>query len=502
MNQFRSNLAANFVGTGWAALIQLACVPFFIKLMGIESYGLVGFYITMLVSLQVLDLGISPTMNRELARYSVQPDRTDEMRDFVRTLEVGYWGMGIVLGGLVVAAAPMISHSWINAEAVPEEDVTHAVMLMGALLALQWPLSFYQGGLRGLQRQVVLNGVKILTATLSSAGAVFVLWALSPKITAFFAWQVAVAVLHVILITRSMWSRVRAGSRAARFDLAVVRRVAEFAAGMSGIALFSMILVQMDKIVLSKMLSLEMFGYYVLAGTVVGALHLFISPIFEATFPRLSALVACGDEGAIRNLYHSGTQLMAVLILPIAIIIAMFSFEVVHLWTGDANAGLRAAPIVTFLIVGTAINGLMHMPYALQLAYGWTSIGVRLTVFKVVVFLPLLIYMARHYGVVGAASVWALLNVVYLAIALPLTHRRLLQGEAKKWLVRDVGLAFAAALAIALAARWLLPADMGKLQAFFGLAVATAGSVAAAIYVTPHVRTRILEFALNRGLRT
>ena len=110
--------------------------------------------------------------------------------------------------------------------------------------------------------------------------------------------------------------------------------------------------------------------------------------------------------------------------------------------------------------------------------------------------------MARNYGAVGAASVWASLNVVYLAIALPLTHRRLLQGEAKKWLVRDVGLAFAVALAIALAARWLLPADMGKLQAFFGLAVATAGSVAAAIYVTPHVRTRILDFALNRGLRT
>ena len=75
-------------------------------------------------------------------------------------------------------------------------------------------------------------------------------------------------------------------------------------------------------------------------------------------------------------------------------------------------------------------------------------------------------------------------------------------GRSEEWLLRDVGLAFAAALAIALAARWLLPADMGKLQAFFGLAVATAGSVAAAIYVTPHVRTRILEFALNRGLRT
>ena len=77
-------------------------------------------------------------------------------------------------------------------------------MLMGALLAFQWPFSVYQGGLREGQRQVGLNGVKIVTATLSGAGAIFVLWACRPGSPAFFTWQVAVAVLQVILITRSV----------------------------------------------------------------------------------------------------------------------------------------------------------------------------------------------------------------------------------------------------------------------------------------------------------
>src|ERR1700733_16084280 len=90
-------LVASFAGTGWSGVVQLACIPAYIKLMGIESYGLIGFYLVLQAALQVLDLGLSPTMNREMARYSVLPDKADEARDLVRTLEVGYWSIGIII---------------------------------------------------------------------------------------------------------------------------------------------------------------------------------------------------------------------------------------------------------------------------------------------------------------------------------------------------------------------------------------------------------------------
>lgn len=97
MRQFRSalpvsrlklNLVANFAGTGWSALMQLLFIPVYIKLMGIEAYGLIGFYVTLQGALQILDFGLSPTMNREMARYSIQPEKASEARDFVRTLEI------------------------------------------------------------------------------------------------------------------------------------------------------------------------------------------------------------------------------------------------------------------------------------------------------------------------------------------------------------------------------------------------------------------------------
>ena len=73
---FKLELVASFAGTGWAALVQLICIPAYIKFMGMESYGLFGFYLVLQAMLQILDLGLSPTMTREIARYSVQPEKT------------------------------------------------------------------------------------------------------------------------------------------------------------------------------------------------------------------------------------------------------------------------------------------------------------------------------------------------------------------------------------------------------------------------------------------
>ena len=142
--------------------------------MGMEAYGLVGFYFLLQGIINILDLGLSPTMNREMARYSVMPDKAGEARDFVRTLEIGYWAVGILIGVAIYFAAPHIATHWIKAGDIPASEVRRAVAIMGVLAALQWPLSLYQGGLLGLQRQVLLNGISIVTATLGGGGALLV----------------------------------------------------------------------------------------------------------------------------------------------------------------------------------------------------------------------------------------------------------------------------------------------------------------------------------------
>ncbi len=493
MTSFQRNLLANFAGVGSTIVVQLLCVPFYIRLMGIEAYALVGFFLMLQGMLQVLDLGLTPTMNREMARHSGRLGQVGEMRDLARTFEVAYWIIGLGLGVVVMLLASTVTTRWVNTTMMSTEDVTAAVTMMGALLALQWPLSLYQGGLLGLQHQVRLNAIRVAAATLSGVGAVAVLRFVSNDIRAFFGWQMGVAALHVALIAWTFWRSMPSSGRAARFDIGLIRRAAPFATGMTGIAFFAMILVQMDKVVLSKLLPLDAFGYYVLAVTMANGLQLFIMPIFSAVFPRLSSLAADDDQGTIRQLYHDASQLMAVLVVPLAAVLSLFSFEIVSLWTGDGSIAARTAPILSLFVIGTAINGLMHIPYALQLAFGWTSVGLALTIIKVFVFLPLLLWAADRYGAVGGAGVWALLNIAYLIVAVPLTHRRLLVGDARRWLVADIGLPMLGALLVVLAGRLLAPEAGSSTEAFVVIVATTVVAVSAALALAPRLRTGMLQ---------
>lgn len=503
MSRVKTNFFANLAGSGWTALVGLACTPLYIRFMGMEAYGLIGFYFMLQGVIQILDLGLSPTMNREMARYSVTPEKAGEARDFVRTLEVGYWAIGIFIGCAVGYSAPYIASHWINAGTIPPSEVRRAVTIMGVLAALQWPLSFYQGGLLGLQRQVLHNGITIATATLSGGGSLLILWLVSPTVSAFFTWQIAVSLLQAGATTFALWRCLPHYGRPARFDPGVTRNIRGFAAGMSGITITALILMQLDKVILSKMLTLKTFGYYVLAGMIGNGLSgLLITPMFNTIFPRFSALVAAGDGKGLLAMYHGSTQVMGAMILPAAVVIALFSWEIMHLWTGSPEIATNTAPIVSILVGGTALNGLMNLPYALQLSHGWTRIGLAINTFFILILVPATILMTSHYGAAGAASVWLGLNGIYMVIGVPLTHRRLLKGEALRWFTKDCGVPLAGSLAIAGIARLIFPAFESPsrfVPALLLLLILVLTALGAAL-CTPATRDFIFHSILGRKI--
>ena len=165
----KKNVLANFGGKAWSGVIQLVFVPFYIKFLGMEAFGLIGFFIMLQGLLSLLDLGLSTTLNRELARRSANGN-AQEVKNLVRTMEWIYWSIAIVIAVGIIAVAPWIARSWVNVKGLPAQSVQHAIVLMGLVAAAQWPYSLYSGGLMGLQRQVLLNTIRASMATVQAGG--------------------------------------------------------------------------------------------------------------------------------------------------------------------------------------------------------------------------------------------------------------------------------------------------------------------------------------------
>jgi O-antigen/teichoic acid export membrane protein len=504
MTILKKNMAANFAGSLLQALMALLFIPLYIKFLGIEAYGLIGLFMTMQALFMLLDMGLGATVNREMARLSVLPDKAQEMRDLVRSLEVIYWCIAAFIGMAVMILSPFIAGYWVRPKQLSPDVIQQAIMIMGLAIAFQWPVSFYSGGLMGLQRQVLLNAVNTVVATFRWCGAALVLWLVSPTIYAFFFWQILVSLLHVFLTSLFLWRSLPATGKRSTFQGRIIWGVWRFAAGMSGITILATLLTQTDKIILSKMLSLEMFGYYTLAGMIAMTLYRLIGPVFLAVYPRFTQLVELNDQEALKQLYHKACQFMSVLILPATAVIAFFSYEVLLLWTQNPVTAEKTHILVSILIIGTAFNGLMNLPYALQLAHGWTRLGFYVNLISVVVLMPLTILMTWKYSAVGAAIVWVVLNSGYVIVAIQFMHRRLLTTEKWNWYGKDMGIPLLAAFATAGVGKFIVSGEPSSqtmsVVILILISVVTLGVTAVMTPTTRHfVFNQLMKLKLTYG---
>jgi len=492
MSRIKKNIAANFGGSLWTALVSLLFIPIYLHFLGVEAYGLVAIFATLLAMFAVLDMGLNQTLTREIARLAVLPDSAREMRDLLRTLEIPYVGMGLIIGLVVVLIAPWIAHEWINNQTLPTSTVQTAVMLMGLMIAIQWPLGFYSGGLVGLQEQVKLNYINSIMQTVRGVASALVLWQLSPTIEAFFLTQFATSVMHILIIRLLLWRKLPFDPHPPRFRTDLLRGLWRFAAGVTGIGLISSLLMQLDKIILSKLLSLEMFGYYAIANVVSMNVYRLFGPIYSAIYPRLTNLVSLGSEKELAAFYHRSAQFLAAAVFPAVAILVFFSRDLLLIWLQNPVTADAVAPIASILVLGTALNGIMHIPYGLQLAVGWTSLALSFGVFSVVIFGTLLVVLTQSYGVVGAAMSWPIQQALYVIFTVPLMHRRLLPEEQWQWFFVDVGYPFILALAPVALAWQFKPDSMGMVLTLLYLFATYIASLAAVLMGLPAVRSEVI----------
>lgn len=453
--RLRINVLANAAGRLSSMALAILCTPLYIHFLGIEAYGLIGFYITLQASLSFLEMGLSRACNRELAHCSGRgAEVSREMLDTLRSLEIIYWVVALLIGMVLTLISSWLASSWLHSAVFSPSDLKGCIILMAWVIALRWPMGIYSGALMGLQRQVLMNGVQFASSLLGWVGSVVVLWLVHADVQTFFLWQLLVAACSTGMFAAVAWWAMPGTFGAGRFSLVVIRRVASFAAGVGGNAILGTLLLQADKLILSAFLPLKQFGYYALASVIANMVSMVANPVSNAVFPRFSQHVG-GDvpSSQVSALYHLACQTVAVLIIPSALVIALFPKEVLYVYTGAEDIASQAGLVLSILVVAKMLHALMLVPYSLQLAYAWVRLSLYINIVTVLWFVPVVYFLAGEYGSTGAAIARLMVTIGYIVIGLPLMHRRLLAGELGQWMWRTVVVPILAAGSLLLVVR-------------------------------------------------
>ena len=494
----KKNISANYASQIYVIVISIVIVPFYIKYMGAEAYGLVGFFMILQAWFSLLDMGLTPTIQRETARF--QSGATDALsfRRLVSAIECVFFVVALNGGGFLFMASTYVAHNWLQANHLPINEVQIAIKLMAIIVALRWMGGLYRGVISGSERLVWLGGYNAFIATLRFVGVLPFLQLVGTTPTFFFGYQLGVAVLELMIILLKAYRLlpvIPIGKRLA-WSWAPLKPVFSFSLSIAFASFVWILGSQTDRLILSKILSLEKYGYFTLAILVASGVWSISGPVSSVIMPRLAKLEADCDYVGLISVYRQATQLVAIVASASSITIAFCAEQLLWAWTGDNVVAHNAAPILRLYAMGNGIWAVSAFPYYLQYAKGDLRlhlIGISLFVLSI----PSIFWAASQYGGVGAGYVWLVTNIIYFITWVPIVHHRFEKGLNAKWFGRDVLAIYLSASLVAYGFFKIMPITHNRWWQFgyigiMGLCVILAGVLASSFFLI-RVKQRLIS---------
>lgn len=417
----RKNVLANYVGVGLAALAPILALPWYLEALGPKQFGLIGFILMLQAVLGLLDAGMSQALVREVTVRFNSANGGRSTATLLFGFERIYWIFALCAGCVTILLADTIAGNWLNLEGLPLESGREAIYGAAAIFAVQFPGSIYRSLLVGVQAQVAFNGIMLGGVLLRHIGGVLVVlvW---PALSAYLIWYALVALLETLVRGRWAWGAIGVKRSQAEWEINELRPAWKLAVVMSGATWLGALTLQMDKIVLSRMVSIEQFGYYTIAAMVAAGMLQLIYPLVQAVLPR--AIQLRTDAAALRRLSIKLVWMIGLITGLGALIFIAAGNWLLGVWLRNPLAVDAIYPLLAVLLVGTALNAFYNVGYIFWIVYEKTNRVFQVNAWALALSVVLMPLLVTWQGTIGAAFGWLTINLIGLLLSLEWIKRK------------------------------------------------------------------------------
>lgn len=416
------NSVANIASRLWSMISTVVFLPLYLAYLGEESYGLVTLFATLQATMSLLGLGLSSTLRREFSLGDESDENKEYKRKLLISVEIIYYIACIISVVVLYYLSGTIASRWLAENSLSPDLVSKAITLMGVTIGLQMLNNLWHGCLLGLNHQVEANIYQILFALIKNCLAVLACYYYKSIIIYYYVF-IIVDVLYCIILRistgRYLVNSLRKSWRLS--DMKLIKRVWKYAAGIVSISILSLLLTQLDKIILSRYLSLREIGAYNSMFTLGSLSRVLSTGVSVAVLTEFSQLYSSRDYNQLEKSYIFTWKGVACFTACVVTYVAFFAETIMIVWTKNDFYAANARNYAPYLMIGIGAVALQEIPYSYLLAKGRTKINIILGVAILPIYGVSSYFAIKNHGMLGASIVYALVffahTIVYLAMA-------------------------------------------------------------------------------------
>lgn len=412
------------IGTASPMLVSFISTPIVIRLLGPEAFGILILIGLVPAYFGFSDLGMGIASTKFGSEAFALQNREREAQ-IVRTAIVVAFSSTILITITLFLGSKLIVRYGVSISSDLQARASIALSIAAFSLLIS--------NVAGVINTPQLTRLRMDLNTYANAIPKIMMGVLTPIVLFFggdvVAATVTAALTNVLILTLTSYFSMKLLPELAHtsIDLSQIRPLVKFGLGwiLAGVA--AMFLVNAEKFLLARYVSVKSLAYYSVAFTLANIATVFSNSMVQSLLPAFSQLIARANGQEIENLMSRAIRVSLIWLLPSVYIMVLFAKSFFYVWAGPEFAINSTLPFYA-LLVGLIFNVLAFVPHSAITAAGRTTTLAKLYWLELIVYAVVAFSLVSTLEVVGAAIAWTIrvvidsLILVYLAMRfLPIT---------------------------------------------------------------------------------
>jgi O-antigen/teichoic acid export membrane protein len=411
--------AWNLAGFGVPVAAALVAVPFVVRGLGIERFGILALVWAILGAAAMLDLGFGRALTQVVAKRRAAHD-TAELGSLVMTATAFLGLLAIAAAAALATAASWLVHDVFRVDAQYTGEARDAV----ALLAISLPFVICGGALQGVLEGHLRFDLSNLIRIPLSALNYLVPLAILP-FTTDLVWIVGGTVLARVLGFLAYAALARrvmgAAGSPARVRVKLLGPVLALGGWMAVSTVVAALVIYLDRFAIGALLTMSALAFYVTPYEIVSRLAIIPGAVGGALLPAFaSAATAAPQE--IDDYFGRGLRYVVLLVFPATMIVVLFAHEGLSVWIGDDFAA-GSTRIAQILAVGIFANALAMIPLIFLYGLARADVAAKIHLAELPAYALALWLLVPLWGAEGAALAWTLRAFVDAVLLFAISRR-------------------------------------------------------------------------------
>lgn len=381
-------------------IISILAIPFIIRTIGEEKFGLLTIAWVFVGYFNLFDLGISRALTK-MSSERLGVEGEEEVPSLIRTASSLTFLLGIVGGILIFFSSEILVTEFLNVNQAYHEDVIRAIRLLAIGLPFTVSINVYKGVLESAQKFDGITWIQIIMGVCTYGGLVGILLFINTELTWLVGWLSLVKVIFFVIYiaySNHVFKFIKKGKADRKF----VRELLTFGGWVTVSSIVSPMMVFLDRLIIGSKATMEAVAYYSTPNDMLERLALFPSSLVLVLFPAFSRQGE-DEQDKIADIYREGFFLTLVFSLCLSVAVIIFGKEILEIWINKEGFAEQSYLVFQILAIGFMYNYIARIPFAMIQGKGRPDITAKFHLIELPVYVLVLYLFIGKMGITGAA---------------------------------------------------------------------------------------------------